>query len=907
VESVPVKDPLVIVLADGDSQSAINNARGHLFEQFVARVLHAYGYEAPNTDRLNVTSAGVELDVSLRHELDGANAIAECKAYSSPVRSELLSAFYGKLAARRLEEPSLRGFFVAIPRLTADAAESAKRIALADKGFHTLTAAEIWGLLSGRNLIRPIESEGRTFSDPAVIIHESGLYTAAVEIDAVNRTGVRIIVGSVGGGVNESMLQLLAEHQYAQGLEVSGLQTSVAPKAKAALSHVEPVIVPVTGSMSDFEYQPPASPKYFVGRRRVLADVSNILSGNSNLLVLNAQSGWGKSSLALKIAAHVHAVGGHAVVIDARTASPGGYVAAVVRKAALDAERAGLVDLAPTATWATVAGSLRSLQDSTWREGNGKLLIFFDQFENVFKDASLTQEFRDLALGATDSSTRLVVGFAWKTDYVGWTENHPYQLRDEIRGGASVINLDPFGAKDVEVILKRLEKAVGQKLSREIRQRLREYSQGLPWLLKKLSGHLIGELKAGSTQEQLVAEALNVQSLFAGDLASLNPAESEALRFVARYAPIVAGDVTEKYNAAIIQSLLDQRLIVQVGERLDTYWDTFKDYLNTGRVPIEDSYILRMTPGSVARLVSEVMVSAGEASVSDISQRWATSENVVWNVARELRLLGLASYVPNRVQLLPEILTSPNIEEELRRRVSQSLRRHRAFTLFMDLAEKSAEALPVAGYARRLPDVFPAVDVANSTWNTYARVFLLWFEYAGLAFTSGQGATLAPEGSKGKGSLLSVRRIGTDRVVFPNVPPGPSVALLKEIASVEGGAEIPESKQKRRALGQLVALGAVEVDHTAGRVKVADGLVVGGAIQPAVLLDLLRRVPGGGEAIAAIERDSAIRAKSLGEIFAIALDAKWAEGTKEGVGKSFRGWARHAGLETSRRRVSEAD
>jgi len=62
---------------------------------------------------------------------------------------------------------------------------------------------------------------------------------------------------------------------------------------------------------------------------------------------------------------------------------------------------------------------------------------------------------------------------------VDWTEHHPYQLRDEIRGGATVITLDPFGAKDVEVILKRLEKVVAQILSREIRQRLREYSQGL--------------------------------------------------------------------------------------------------------------------------------------------------------------------------------------------------------------------------------------------------------------------------------------------------------------------------------------------------------------------------------------------------------------------------------------------
>ena len=98
-------------------------------------------------------------------------------------------------------------------------------------------------------------------------------------------------------------------------------------------------------------------------------------------------------------------------------------------------------------------------------------------------------------------------------------EGHPYQLRDEIRANASVLTLP--GAREVETLLRRLEKRIDQKLLPDLRQRLREYSGGLPWLVEKLASHLIREISSGATQERLLADALNVQNLFEADLAEL--------------------------------------------------------------------------------------------------------------------------------------------------------------------------------------------------------------------------------------------------------------------------------------------------------------------------------------------------------------------------------------------------
>ena len=785
--STKVQDPQVLVLVDADNPGQANYRRGHLFEEFMARVMELYGYSEPHTTNLNVAADGVEIDIELKGALSGEPAMAECKAYSKPIVASQLTSFYGKLALRRFEDPHIRGYFVAIPRLTPDADNVAKKYQKADSKFRVLNALDLVALLSDKKVIVPIAGTEKLLSDHALVIHGSGLYAACLESDVNSKDLTNVRVGSSQGAVPKVVQELLGTTSYAQGRPVidNGQPPSVEHAPAVPEDVEEPIIASVRGSTSDFEYQLPASPKFFVGRKKVVATAENAL-GNSRLLVLNAQSGWGKSSLALRIAHGMKATRQYADVIDARTATRSNYIPAVLRRGGQAAEKAGVLKLGDDATWASLSSALSSLEEAQWFE-DGQLLIFFDQFENVFNDEALTQQFRDLALGVRESTKGLLLGFSWKTDFVGFTESFPYHFRDEIRAASTVIQLEPFKAEDVGILLDRLQREVGEKLSPEIRRRLREYSQGLPWLLKKLSGHLIKQINDGMSQEQLASESLNVQGLFQDDLESLSPTEMEALNFVARYAPVPAVEATDRYEAKLIQSLLDQRLVVQVGEKLDTYWDIFRDFLLTGRVPIQESYTIRQTPPSVARLLMEVLKAGGDVAVPDMAARWNTTENAVFNVAREMRLLGLTSHVPNRVQLLPEILTANDIERDIRRRVTSALRKNKAYLAFETAVGKRGDGLlPFDDFARLLPEVFPAVEVADSTWRAYARILVSWLEYAGLAISSGQGIRLAPEGSVGIGSLVGYtgrRRRGR---AFPTSPAGPALEMLKRIHAAGG-------------------------------------------------------------------------------------------------------------------------
>ena len=153
--AIAVETTQVLVVAEGASTSAVSNKRGHLFEAFVAQLLGALGYEEPRTERLNVTSDGIEIDVEAKQKVTGHPLVAECKAYSVNVSAELLSAFLGKYGVRRMKDVRLVGLFVALPRLTANGFEQARDAEGVYDGFRSLGSYEVVELLEKASCSRP--------------------------------------------------------------------------------------------------------------------------------------------------------------------------------------------------------------------------------------------------------------------------------------------------------------------------------------------------------------------------------------------------------------------------------------------------------------------------------------------------------------------------------------------------------------------------------------------------------------------------------------------------------------------------------------------------------------------------------------------------------------------------------
>lgn len=916
-ELIQIAQPKILVFAKGATDAAINHAKGHLFEEFVARLLEFDGYIDPTFTNLNVTSQGIEIDVSTTHRLTKHRLIAECKAYSTNLKAKDLTNFYGKLAAERFEDSDTVGLFVAIPGLVAPAEEKLKQIQSHDPNFKCWRAKEILDLLLHNELLVKDISTDELVSDFAVLITEHGIYSAAKCLDRSSRTPTSIICWSKSGVVPDPVIELIQTSKYGEGIPVLGATTH-APSWTGRAER-DQTIVHVNGSTGDFEYQLPASPKYFVGRKADLRKLSELVSNLGNkgeVVVFNGQSGWGKSSLALRFASEIETKHkGRALVFDARTAANRDYVRQCLQNTILNAQEKGIIRIGDKGSFASLSSIVMLINESEWLVPDAPIATFFDQFENVFRKVDLTSEFRDLAYSIKEVNKPFIVGYAWKTDFVTWAEDHPYKLRDDIRANAELLQLEPLGPADINTLLRRLEKEVGEKLSGDLKSRLREYSQGLPWLFKKLASHVISEIANGVTQTELLDEALNVKTLFESDLRELSPEEISALKRIARVCPVSVSEIVELVPPQQIQSFIDRRLLVSVGEFLDTYWDIFRDFLVTGEVPIKESYILRQTPNSAGKFLQLVKGSGGKITVEEAAQELETSEGVIFNISRELRLMGvLFSDKSGTFAIAEEVLEADDFNEAVHERISRALKRNKAFDALSKLAVDDDDGVEFDDFAAALPAAFAGVQGSERTWKTYARAFLKWFEYGRLITFTGATIQLGVPQKQvlelidAKGLLGLTRRAPRN---FPQSAPRPALELAKYLA---GFADNPNLTRpgNLKALNDLRALGIARFDRKTGElvIEVPELFEEDASIADWVLHDLIAAMPGANESFSALKDDPTTSADELGLIIANGYGREWSPSTMRNAGKYFRAWAQYAGVQTKRtwkRRTKKTD
>jgi hypothetical protein len=294
---------------------------------------------------------------------------------------------------------------------------------------------------------------------------------------------------------------------YLVGLypELQDFQLVLSESAPATVGrvsvHESEEIVEVRGSSACFEYQFPASPQFFVGREDVLKEVDAFAEAvlskgtSSRGLLFEANSGWGKSSLVLACTERLRSAGHFALAIDSRSASSSQFVLRVLNHVCSRfGDFEGALDLRTSSgPIAGYEGALETLTSiGTALEGHRKLLfIFFDQFENMFVLKDALQHVRDLFLKVCDLQVNIVFCFSWKTDLVGLTTEFPYQLRDALAGGCRRIPLEPFSDLETSAMFQRLSTEIKAKLREDLKFFLSEFSQGYPWLLKKLCAHVI--------------------------------------------------------------------------------------------------------------------------------------------------------------------------------------------------------------------------------------------------------------------------------------------------------------------------------------------------------------------------------------------------------------------------------
>lgn len=912
------------ILASGKSPQAQAQARGKLFEKLMADVLRHYGYSIDSTPSVNY--AGMEIDIEGKHIAMDIPLYAECKCYDTDVDSPKLQEFFGKYMARWRKDKRCHGIFIALPGVNSHA-----------KGFYRenwegdlevtvrlyeeeQVLAAIFGTqyVASPNVISEhISRDLGTPGDWLLLYTDKGLFWVQYVIPPGGGIPSSIaLFNAMGTPLSDKpTIDYLAQlYPELEDFEKITFEVPVVPLSLNMQQDLEE-IVEVRGSSECFEYQFPASPEYFVGRQPVLEELDSFVTKvinketSSRGILFEANSGWGKSSVVLASVARLKEMGHFAVAIDSRSASSSQFILRVADHVLNKFGDFGgfLSEDNKPATITGFEGAVKALLSvGQVLERHGKVMfIFLDQFENVFFLSDTLKRITDLLLKLCDAQTNIVLGFSWKTDLVGLTSEFPYQLRDSITCSSKVIALDTFSEIETNALLDKLSTEIRARLRKDLRFFLSEFSQGYPWLLKKLCAHVKAQREAGVPQSELANSLLNVEELFHEDLRGLSPEEESALRRIAKAAPISVSELSEELKPEVVQSLLHRRLVVRIGHKFDVYWDIFRDYLNSGRVPVQENYILRVQVGSVlkaAKLLSEL---DSAPSITEFQKRAGLSQKSYYNVVRDMRLLGIAKVDDDKVILqinLPR--EAKDFEASLRTHLHDRLRRNRLVWRLMETLKTSAH-LTMDEVSNRLAKWCPYISAAEQTWRTYARIFADWLDAADIAvFDSNDGIlTLYAPGIevRERHLLPGIRRAG---IMIPSIQYAPvENAAIRIVQALQEGRRVDwtgvRKSTKARALATLEDLGfitrktrsIVVLPKTREFVSNPDKrpvLFADGALKMKYFTAFLE--------ILSAYKDTGLTLSQLAVELRKKLDVEWKDITAETNAKIMLNWARHTKL-----------
>ncbi|MER3384067.1 restriction endonuclease [Pectobacterium aroidearum] len=752
--------------------SSTTKERGDLLEKISEKLLSAQSYNVIK----EIRQTAVELDLLCKNKINGKEIYVECKAYRSNIDANILKNLLGTLQFMDYSEAWLIS--------TGEFGKEAK-------GF-----IEQWKK-------KPIEQASRlSFFEPSQLIESlilSGIIKKPPEEKAAEYLGSSNLIGEwilmftkfgefwsasiLSGGIPSGAICYYASNNELvedEGLlakisETDSSFNSLSFSSPAKFKHykvdsnqlpLEGVVEVQTGqTWSDYR---PARPEDFVGRAKDINHIfdffKKIKDGETStrIFAITGNSGMGKSSLIAKIRDRANNIQNKKKYfifpVDVRAAIGPNYIYSSVLQALKIAQMRGFGDQHINLMVSNVSHPLSSesirLFIESLTEKKQLICVVFDQFEELYSKQELFDVFeraKELLLNSAALKLNFCLGFAWKTDSTTLSEHPAYFFWHQLSDYRITRKLSPFTDGESSAAINIFEKEINQKLHMDLKHNLIVSSQGYPWLLKKLCIHLYEKILNGVAQKDLLENKLDASSLFKEDMDELIPAEITCLKLIAQRAPADWFEIMELSSPSTLESLINKRFVIRSGDRLNIYWDIFREYILTSNVPV---IALRYLPSTEFASIYKVAIHlehAKKLSVQELVAKTKLSDGTIQNIGTDLITLGVAVREAGLYSLSSDIKECNEIT--VLRLIRDKFSRH---ALTLSLKEKAAP-VTLGSLLEIIKQIYPNNSYADKTWRTYTIRLCRWLEQCGLIVTSGGGWVYRDQGDASI-DVVNIRR-----------------------------------------------------------------------------------------------------------------------------------------------------
>ena len=798
-----------------------NDQKGDFYETFVADLLRPQRLRV--IQRIRFT--GMEIDLLAEDEDQPRTILVECKALRDPLPSEVVTKLMGNVWLRKADA----GWLFSTSDLSKDGKgcvediandlEQAKRFAW----FSPERIVEI--LISQEKIVDPLvfmhHFDGLMLGDWTLVITPSrNAWLAQIVRDGMPSQFAVFDASSISDPLPVVDAQGIARlSPRFSSLTVLQTDHPTSSGAKSVQGQVARVI-----SADKWDDLRPARPMDFVGRDDLVDDAVRFISQvrlgetKTRIFAISGPSGWGKSSLILKIcdeASRSKTSRCSMTAVDARSAANASFVSASLREALLDASRNGLLPKDSEYRVDSITNPLdspdivKALESLAQTESCVVLII--DQFEELLFKEELSDVFnavKELSLDIDARQVPVVLGFAWKTD-ISPPQMHPaYHMWHDLEGRRRTFKIREFGPKDIGRIIAKTEKAAGKKLSPALRSRIIEQSNNLPWWLKKLLVHVLKRVTDTESQYRLLERELDVETLFKEDL-QIPAEEVSCLKYVAARSPVSVVEVDESFPREITTRLINANLLVKSGMNFVIYWDLFRDYLIDERnVPhIPWARMFRYGPSTALRMLHR-LGELGPMTVPSLAQNVQMSEGTCFNIISDLAALQLVELKGNGIYA-PASHLSDLSPSAIARCVQSQLRRHIVVSEFIEQWEMG-KLNDTDTWLSFFTEINPQTSsFSRATIRHYANTLRRWLLFAGILEEQGRWL-IKPVGS---GRQLGLITLSPSRssIFLGTSAPRTMASLLSRLHGTETRLErrLLVAEGLRNAISDATALGLV--------------------------------------------------------------------------------------------------
>ncbi len=312
----------------------------------------------------------------------------------------------------------------------------------------------------------------------------------------------------------------------------------------------------------------------------------------------------------------------------------------------------------------------------------------------------------------------LIIGYAWKTDFSIASDHPAYYLWSNLKDRRKEFDLLQFSDSEIKGAIKIFGKELGEKINPILARYLLRQCQGYPWLLKKLCIHVYNVVKEGKKQEDAIEQTLNIGSLFESECAELTSQEYGCIKQIAKESPADYFKIIDTFGQDTLQTLINRRTVIKRATKLTLYWDIFRDYVISGKLPeVNIDYIPQVQFSTFLKIISALIENNGKITINILSQNTLLGKSTIDNILIDLVMFGIVYRDRN------EITLKENNYSDTMKKIQLFFKRH---IVWLSIQKQFGDKFSVSDYNTIFASLYSTNQISDKTKKIYSARLIGW-------------------------------------------------------------------------------------------------------------------------------------------------------------------------------------